>query len=304
MGVLVVGSMAYDSVETHAGKVEDALGGSATFFAIASSLFAQTEVVAVVGEDFLERDLERLRARGVGLAGVQRAAGRTFRWSGRYGRFFESRESLVTELNVFAEFDPQIPAPLDEAEFVFLANIHPGLQARVLDQVESPRFVAMDTMNFWIDGERPALLEVLARVDLLLINDEEAFSLAKCGDVQTAAARIREMGPDHVVIKRGEHGAWLFTGGRAWLTPAVPLDTVIDPTGAGDSFAGGFVGFLARRGHIDLEAMQAAMVAGTLVASYCCEGFSVDRLESIDLDALRTRQRVLAGVVGPLDVVV
>ena len=304
MGVLVVGSMAYDSVETHAGKVENALGGSATFFSIASSLFAPTEIVAVVGEDFVEGDLERLRTRGIGLAGVQRQAGRTFRWGGRYGRFFESRESLFTELNVFADFDPQIPAPLDQAEVVFLANIHPTLQAKVLDQVQSPRFVAMDTMNFWIDGERAALLEVLARVDLLLINDEEAFSLAECGDVHSAAARIAEMGPRHVVIKRGEHGAWLFTDGRAWLTPAVPLDTVIDPTGAGDSFAGGFVGYLARGDRIDQGAMQAAMVAGTLVASYCCEGFSVDRLESTDLEALRSRQRVLADVVGPFDAVI
>lgn len=302
MRVLVVGSMAYDTVHTAAGKAEQALGGSATFFSIGASLFAPTDVVAVVGEDFLPGDLQRLRDRGVGLQGVQQVPGKTFRWGGAYSRFFETRETLFTHLNVFSDFDPEIPASLRSAEVVFLANIHPTLQAKVLDQVTAPRFVAMDTMNFWIDGARAELDAVIARVDLLFINDEEAFSLADCGDVKTAGARIRAMGPSAVVIKRGEHGAWLFAADQASFTPAVPLSDVVDPTGAGDSFGGGFMGYLAQQERFDTAALQQAMVAGTLVASRCCQGFSVDALEATTLDDLRQRQQQLAAVVGPIDV--
>lgn len=302
MKILVVGSMAYDSVETSAASVERALGGSATFFSIGSSLFAPTAIVAVIGQDFDAADLDRLSARGVDLQGVQRVPGETFRWGGRYSRFFTSRETLFTELNVFSEFQPVIPPALADAEVVFLANIHPTLQASVLDQVESPAFVAMDTMNFWIDGAREALDAVLPRVDLLMINDEEAFSLADCGDVITAARRIRAMGPKAVVLKRGEHGAWLFTEEGSWLTPALPMDDVVDPTGAGDSFAGGFVGYIARAGRFDGATLQQAMVAGTLVASCCCQGFSVDRLEAVNLPALAERQARLAATIGPFGV--
>ncbi len=301
MRVLVVGSMAYDSVETYTGSVDRALGGSATFFSIASSLFAPTAIVAVVGEDFAASDLERLARRDIDLSGVQQVPGETFRWGGRYSRFFETRESLFTELNVFSEFSPQIPAPLAASEVVFLANIHPDLQGAVLDQVDSPAIVAMDTMNFWIDGAREALKKILARVDLLFLNDEEAFSLAECGDVLTAARRIQAMGPATVVLKRGEHGAWLFSGEDAWLTPALPLDDVVDPTGAGDSFAGGFMGYVARAGRFDPATLQQAMIAGTLVASCCCQGFSVDRLEAIKLSDLAERRARLASILGPTD---
>ncbi len=301
MRLLVVGSMAYDSVETHAGSVDRALGGSATFFSIASSLFAPTAIVAVVGDDFDAADLERLTSRGIDLSGVQQVAGQTFRWGGRYSRFFETRHTLFTELNVFSDFKPDIPADLSASEVVFLANIHPDLQVSVLDQVQDPAFVAMDTMNFWIDGAREALERVLARVDLLFINDEEAFSLSDSGDVMTAARRIRAMGPSTVVLKRGEHGAWLFNGEDAWLTPALPLDDVIDPTGAGDSFAGGFMGYVTRAGRFDPATLQQAMIAGTLVASCCCQGFSVDQLEAVNLDGLAQRRARLAAILGPTD---
>ncbi len=301
MKVLVVGSMAYDSVETWAGKADRALGGSATYFSLASSLFTPTEVVAVVGEDFRDSDLERLRAHDVGLTGVQQVAGETFRWGGRYSRYFETRETLFTELNVFSSFDPEVPAELRDAEVVFLANIHPRLQLSVLEQVTAPKFVALDTMNFWISGELNHLKAVLAKVDLLLLNDEEAFGLSGSGNMIQAAAAIRDMGPKAVVIKRGEHGAWLFTEDSAGLVPAVPLPEVIDPTGAGDTFAGGFIGYLARRGRFDTESMREAMVSGTLAASYCVEDFSVDRLETVTLADLQTRHATLQQVVGTLD---
>jgi len=291
--------MAYDSVQTEAGSVDRALGGSATFFSIASSLFAPTAIVAVVGEDFDAADLARLAKRDIDLSGVQQVSGQTFRWGGRYSRFFETRETLFTELNVFSEFSPEIPADLAEAEVVFLANIHPDLQLRVLEQTVNPEFVALDTMNFWIDGARESLKKVLARVDLFFLNDEEAFSLAECGDVLTAARRIQAMGPSTVVLKRGEHGAWLFSGEDAWFTPALPLDDVVDPTGAGDSFAGGFMGYVARAGSFDPVTLQQAMIAGTLVASCCCQGFSVDRLEAIQPGDLAQRRARLAAIFGP-----
>lgn len=301
MKVLVVGSMAYDSVETWAGKRERALGGSATYFSLASSLFAPTEVVAVVGDDFAASDLGRLRDRGVGLSGVKQVPGETFRWGGRYSRYFETRETLFTELNVFSSFQPEIPAGLRDAEVVFLANIHPRLQASVLDQMTAPKFVALDTMNFWISGERSHLEEVLGRVDLLMLNDEEAFALSGSGNLLQAAAAIRAKGPKAVVIKRGEHGAWLFTDEYTGLVPAVPLPEVIDPTGAGDTFAGGFIGYLARSGDFGLKKLKEAMVSGTLAASYCVQAFSVDRIESVDLSDLADRHEQLRDVICGLD---
>lgn len=300
MRVVVVGSMAYDSVETWAGKRDRALGGSATFFSIASARFAPTEIVAVIGRDFRNEDLERLASRQIGLAGVQRAEGETFRWGGVYSRYFETRTTLFTELNVFSDFKPALPQSARAADVVFLANIHPRLQLDVLDQVTAPKFVALDTMNFWIAGERQCLEKVLKRVDLLLLNDEEAFALSGSGNMFQAAAAIQAMGPRAVVIKRGEHGAWLFVGERAHLIPAVPLDVVVDPTGAGDSFAGGFIGWLARRGRFDDDALGEAMVAGTLMASFTVQDFSVDGLDrATDADLVQRHMR-LQGVLGNL----
>ncbi|HAN31235.1 MAG TPA: sugar kinase [Myxococcales bacterium] len=300
MKVLVVGSMAYDSVETWAGKVEHALGGSATFFSLSSSLFASTEVVAVIGDDFRATDLDRLQVKGVGLDGVQQVAGKTFRWGGRYSRYFETRETLFTELNVFSDFKPQIPEHLKNSEVVFLANIHPALQLEVLNQVTAPKFVALDTMNFWIEGALDDLKAVLTKVDLLMVNDEEAFALSGVGNLVEAAEKIVQMGPKAVVIKRGEHGAWLFAEGAPTVVPAVALRRVVDPTGAGDTFAGGFIGYLARAGSFDQTCLEQAMVSGTLAASYCVEDFSVDRLEQVTLDDLRTRHAQLAATVTDL----
>lgn len=300
--LLVVGSVAYDWVETAHGKVEMALGGSATFFSLTSALFAQTHVVAVVGEDFRPGDLERMRRRGVDVTGIERVPGQTFRWGGKYSTHFETRTTLFTELNVFAAFQPKIGAQAANAECVFLANIHPGLQLSVLDQCRRPRFVAMDTMNFWISGEREALARVLGRVDCVFVNDEEAFALSGVGNLAKAAALIQAMGPQTVVIKRGEHGAVLFHAGTAQVLPAVILDNVVDPTGAGDTFAGGFMGYVASQPTVDHRTLQAAMVVGTLTASHAVQAFSVDGVEALTLEQLVTRQAQMCSGLLPTDV--
>lgn len=301
MKLLVVGSVAYDSVETAHGKVDRALGGSATFFSIASSLFAPTGVVAVVGEDFRPADLARMERRGVDISGIEVAPGHTFRWGGVYSQHFETRTTLFTELNVFAEFKPKLSPKHASAQLVFLANIHPELQLQVLDQCTAPRFVALDTMNFWIAGERAALERVLTRVDALFLNDEEAFALSGEGNMQKAARRIHAMGPRTVVIKRGEHGAVLVHEGRSLVLPAVLLDHVVDPTGAGDTFAGGFMGFLACQGRIDATALQGAMVAGTLAASFAVQDFSVDGIERATLADLATRHEYMRSCLLSVD---
>lgn len=301
MSLLVVGSVAYDSVETAAGKVDRALGGSATFFSMASALLAPSYVVAVVGEDFRQGDLERLARRGIDVGGIQRVPGETFRWGGRYSTHFETRETLFTELNVFSDFSPQIPQAQASADLVFLANIHPALQLDVLRQMRRPRFVAMDTMGFWISGERDKLLEVLLQVDALFLNDEEAYQLSGTGNLLQAARRIRELGPQTLVIKRGEFGSVLFHEGQALTVPAVMLERVVDPTGAGDTFAGGFMGYLACQPQVDAAALQGAMVTGTLLASFCCEDFSVDALERANLEAFLARHARYCAASASLD---
>ena len=293
MRLLVVGSVAYDSVETAYGKVDRALGGSATFFAMASSLLAPTHVVAVVGEDFRASDMARLKKRGVDTSGIEIVPGETFRWGGVYSTHFESRTTLFTELNVFSDFSPRVPEQHRSAELVFLANIHPALQYDVLDQIDRPKFVALDTMNFWIAGEREALAKVLPRIDCLFVNDEEAYGLSGIGNLLMAARKIQEMGPKTVIIKRGEHGAVLFHGDTIRHTPALLLDTVRDPTGAGDTFAGGFMGYLATQPQIDVAALEGAMVMGTLAASVSVEDFSIDALERADLKSILARQGTL-----------
>ncbi len=299
MSLLVVGSVAYDSVETCHGKVDRALGGSATFFAMTSALFARTHVVAVVGRDFRASDLHRLSQRGVDISGIEQVDGETFRWGGVYAKHFETRTTLFTELNVFSEFQPKIAPHQAEADLVFLANIHPALQLDVLKQMRRPRFVGLDTMGFWISGERAKLLEVLTKVDALFVNDEEAYALAECGSIVQAAKIIQQMGPKTVIIKRGEHGAVLCHEGLTQSMPAVLLERVVDPTGAGDTFAGGFMGYLASQPKIDHRSLQGAMVAGTLAASICVEDFSIDAVERADLDDLVARhQRLQASSVN------
>ncbi|MEZ4267956.1 MAG: PfkB family carbohydrate kinase [Myxococcota bacterium] len=290
MSLLVVGSVAYDSVETPHDRRDDALGGSATFFSIAAALFHKPSLVAVVGDDFKSEDVDTLERAGVDMSGLERSAGgRTFRWGGRYSADMNNRDTLFTELNVFEAFKPKLSATHREASLVFLANIQPTLQLSVLEQVGCPRFVAADTMNLWIGGARPALLEVLSHVDALFVNDSEALELTGALTMVAAAAEIRAMGPELVIIKRGEHGALVFNGDDIFYVPAYPLEQVIDPTGAGDTFAGGFMGYLAETGDFTPENVRRAAVVGSLMASFCVEGFSVEGIARLTLDDVRRR---------------
>ncbi|MFP3948230.1 MAG: PfkB family carbohydrate kinase [Longimicrobiales bacterium] len=290
MSALVVGSVALDTVETPFGKVEDVVGGSAVFFAGAASIFTSVQMVGVVGSDYPLSDLDFLVKRGVDLAGLEQADGESFRWSGRYDYDLNSRDTLDTRLGVFADFDPHIPEDFRDARYVFLGNIDPKLQLRTLEQVENPTFVACDTMNFWIDGSRDALLDVLERVDLLLVNDAEARQLADQPNLLKAARWIRERGPRIVVVKKGEHGAILYGPDWLFFAPGYPLEEIFDPTGAGDAFAGGFVGYLAWVDSVERDDLRRAMIYGSAMGSYAVEEFSVNRF--VDLDEVAVVDRV------------
>jgi sugar/nucleoside kinase (ribokinase family) len=248
-------------------------------------------LVAVVGEDFPDEHLAMFEAHGIDLAGLERAAGPTFRWAGRYHDDMNQRDTLSTELGVFEGFDPKLPRGWEDTPFLFLGNIHPALQLRVLAQVREPRLVACDTMNLWIDSTPDDLRRVLAQVDLLAINDDEAAMLSGERNLVRATKAIRAMGPRWVIVKRGEHGALLFTEGRTFAVPAYPLEQVRDPTGAGDTFAGGFMGHLARASSITEGAVRRAMVMGSVMASYCVEDFSLDRLKGLTDDDVQSRYR-------------
>jgi sugar/nucleoside kinase (ribokinase family) len=274
--LLIVGSVAFDSVETPHGRADMALGGSASYASIAASYFARPQVVGIVGEDFGQHHMEKLRSQGVDVRGIESVAGKTFHWKGRYHDNFKDRDTLETALNVFQHFDPNIPEAYRHTKFVLLGNIDPALQLSVLRQTHDAKLVAMDTMNFWINTRRDALLEVIRRVDLLFINDEEAMQLADEWTVLAAAGKIRQWGPRFVVIKRGEHGAVLFGPDVTLYVPAVLLSRVVDPTGAGDTFAGGFLGHLSRSGVLDRQNLAAALTWGTVLASFAVEAFSVD----------------------------
>jgi sugar/nucleoside kinase (ribokinase family) len=289
MSLLVVGSVALDSVETPFGARENALGGSATYFSAAASLLTKVGVVGVIGDDFPLEQIDFLRARGVDLAGLEKVPGRTFRWKGKYGFDLNAAQTLDTQLNVFEHFEPKLSAGARRAERVFLGNIDPVLQLRVLDQIEKPQLVAADTMNYWITGKRADLLRVLSRVDVLLVNDAEARQLAGEPNVVRAARAIVRMGPRAVVIKRGEYGAMLFLGDDVFYVPAFPVAEVVDPTGAGDTFAGGFLGLLDRLGRGDLPALKQALVMGATIASFTVERFSLDRLYDLGLPEIRLR---------------
>jgi sugar/nucleoside kinase (ribokinase family) len=287
--LLVVGSVALDTVESCGERREEILGGAASYSCYAASFFAPTRLVAVVGTDFPAAHEELLRSRGIDLGGLERAPGRTFRWAGRYAADFNTRTTLDTQLNVFETFRPKLPPVWTESPFVFLANIDPELQLDVLTQVKKPRFSACDTMNFWISGKRAALASVLERVDMVLLNDEEARQLSGKDSLPAAARAISALGPKAVVIKRGDAGALLFQGDDVFAAPAFPLDHVVDPTGAGDCFAGGFMGCLAAARDISAATIRSALVAGTVLASYCVEDFSLDRLRSLDDSQIRAR---------------
>ena len=279
--ILCVGSVALDSVETPFGKAERVLGGSAVYFSAAATLFHPVQVVGVVGSDYPLADLDFLEGRGADLSGIERREGESFFWAGRYHFDLNSRDTLETRLGVFADFQPKIPASFRKARFVFLGNIDPVLQHDVLDQVESPDVVACDTMNYWIEGSRDALVDLLGRVRILIINDEEVRQLAGEPNLLKAARWVQAHGPELVVVKKGEHGAMLFANDWLFFVPGFPLETVFDPTGAGDAFAGGFVGYLASVGSLAPEELRRAMVYGSVMGSYAVEEFGVRRL--IDL---------------------
>ena len=292
MSLLVVGSVALDSVYTPFGETADALGGSAVYFSVAGSVLAPVQVVGVIGEDYPVEELDRLSARGIDWSGVERAPGESFRWKGKYSYDLQSRETLETRLGVFAAFEPKLPASHRNAKFLFLGNIDPVLQMGVLDQVQRPELVVCDTMNYWIQGKRDELLQLLRRVDVLMVNDSEARELSGDWNIHRAARWILERGPKRVVIKQGEYGALLMEPGRTFYAPAFPLEEVFDPTGAGDAFAGGFMAYLARTRATSAEAMRRAMVYGATMGSFAVSGFGLRGFDGIGMaDVLQRVQQ-------------
>ncbi len=287
--VLIVGSMAFDDLELPTGAFPDTVGGSATYSALACSAFAPARVVAVVGDDFPQSQLDGMAARGVDTTGIERARGKTFRWAGRYGADLVGRTSLDTQLNVFADFRPKIPAAWRTTPLVLLGNIHPALQAEVLDSMDAPKLVIADTMNFWISGEPEALAKLLKKVDVLIINDEEVRQLSGIHNICKAAADVCKRGPTRLIIKRGEHGALLFDDSGIFAVPGFPLENVVDPTGAGDSFAGGFVGYLATQSEITSSVLRRAMVHGTATASHCVEAVGTSRVAVLTSEGVERR---------------
>ena len=289
--VCVVGSVAIDSVETPNGNASDVLGGACSYFSVGASFFAPVNLVGVIGKDFPEAERRFLVERGINLEGLEESAGETFRWTGRYHENLNIRDTLDLKLNVFETFQPKLPASYRGSEFVFLANIMPTLQADVLSQLESPEYVGCDTMDHWIQSTPAELKTLLGQVDLLSINDSEAMMLAGEGNVVRAARKILAMWPRHLIVKSGEYGALQFSDQEIFAVPAFPLENVIDPTGAGDSFAGGLFGSLAADGEVTSRSLRRAIVYGTVVASFTVEDFGLNRLKRLERDEIDTRFR-------------
>jgi sugar/nucleoside kinase (ribokinase family) len=284
MSLLTVGSVAFDAIETPFGKTDKIIGGAGTYIALSSSYFTNNQkIVSVVGEDFPEETLKDLRSRGVDIDGIQIKEGeKTFFWSGKYHNDMNSRDTLATELNVLENFDPIIPDSYQGAEYLMLGNLAPAVQRQVIERLDRrPRLVAMDTMNFWMDIAMDDLMQTIKMVDVLIINDEEARQLSKEYSLVKAAKKIMAMGPKYLIIKKGEHGALLFDEDSMFYAPALPLEEVFDPTGAGDTFAGGFMGYLAKSEDISFSNMKNAVIAGSAMASFCCEKFGTERLENL-----------------------
>ena len=296
MSILVVGSVALDSVQTPFGKVDDALGGSATYFAAAASLYERVSLVAVVGADFPQQHIDFLHSRNVDLGGLQRVEGKTFRWKGRYDYDLNRAQTLDTQLNVFASFHPRLPEHYRDAQYVFLANIDPELQSEVARQIKSPKLIALDTMNYWIDYKKDKLSEAMSLADIVLMNEAEAREYGNTFSLIRAARKILALGPRAVIVKKGEYGAALFADGadmvsQYFFAPAYPLEKIADPTGAGDTFAGGVIGYLAKHNDTSMEALKRAIIHGSVAASFTVEAFSVDRLKSLTLDDIAERYR-------------
>ncbi len=290
MSILVVGTVALDSVKTPFGKVTEALGGSATYFSLAANIFTKVKLVGVVGADFPNEYVLFLKERGIDLDGLQQIEGKTFRWKGEYQYDdLNAAITLETQLNVLEEFSPEIPPQYQDTEFIFLANIDPELQLNVLEQLKSPKLVVADTMNFWIERKKEALLEVLKRIDIAILNDGEARQLTKEPNLINAAKKILSLGPKRVIIKKGEHGSLMISKSRFFAAPAYPLETLFDPTGAGDSFAGGFLGYLAAHDKLDDSEMKKAIICGTTIASFTVEDFSVNRLMTLTKEEIKKR---------------
>ncbi len=291
MSLLVVGSLAFDTIETPFGKAERALGGSATFISVAASYFIRpVRLVGVVGGDFKEEDIEMLKDKEIDLEGLQiKENEKTFHWHGKYSFDLNTRDSIVTELNVFANFDPIVPDSFKKSTFVCLGNINPELQKKVLFQLEKPKLIVADTMNFWIESKYNELLDMLGHVDVLIINDSEARELSHEANLFKAAKKIQSYGPRTLIIKKGEHGALLFHENEIFMAPAYPLESIYDPTGAGDSFAGGFIGYLAKTEDLSYENMKRAIIFGSTIASFSVEKFSLDRIK--DLTPIEIKDR-------------
>ncbi len=290
--LLIVGTVAFDAIETPFGKTDKILGGAGTYIGLSASFFnLQSAIVSVVGDDFPQEYLDLLIARNIDISGIEVVkGGKTFFWSGLYHNDLNSRDTLVTELNVLADFQPKVPQNFKNADVVMLGNLHPIVQSSVLDQMETkPKLVVLDTMNFWMDCALPELLDVIKRVDVITINDEEARQLSGEYSLVKAAAKIQVMGPKYVVIKKGEHGALLFHNKEVFFAPALPLEDVFDPTGAGDTFAGGFTGFIAQSQNISFENMKNAIIYGSNLASFCVEKFGTERMLALDNEQVIAR---------------
>ncbi|MGL5111516.1 MAG: PfkB family carbohydrate kinase [Flavobacterium sp.] len=290
--LLIVGTVAFDAIETPFGKTDKILGGAATYIGLSASFFnVQSAIVSVVGDDFPQEHLDLLTSRNIDISGVEIVkGGKTFFWSGLYHNDLNSRDTLVTELNVLADFQPKVPQNFKDADVVMLGNLHPLVQSSVLDQMEvTPKLVVLDTMNFWMDCALPELLEVIKRVDVITINDEEARQLSGEYSLVKAAAKIHTMGPKYVVIKKGEHGALLFHGKEVFFAPALPLEEVFDPTGAGDTFAGGFSGYIAQSENVSFENMKNGIIHGSNLASFCVEKFGTERMVALNESEVNLR---------------
>lgn len=301
MALLTVGSVAFDAIETPFGKTDKIIGGAGTYIALSASYFtANQKIVSVVGEDFPQATLNDLKSRGISIEGIQIKKGeKTFFWSGKYHNDMNSRDTLVTDLNVLEKFDPIIPSTYQDIEFLMLGNLAPSVQRQVIERLaKRPRLIAMDTMNFWMDIAWNDLMETIKLVDVLIVNDEEARQMSKEYSLVKAARKIMSFGPKYLIIKKGEHGALLFGEGKVFFAPALPLEEVFDPTGAGDTFAGGFVGYIARTNDVSFENMKRAVIAGSAMASFCVEKFGTERLMNLHEDEITQRMQQFRNLVN------